>query len=64
MIYLPLMLIFTLSASLLVAFLMNPVFAVDFMNHKDDDYNFTGEKAQIFKRPFFKVMIFWEFCLT
>ncbi len=58
MIYLPLMLIFTLSASLLVAFLMNPVFAVDFMNHKDDDYNFTGEKAQIFKRPFFKVMIF------
>jgi len=32
MIYLPLMLIFTLAASLIVAFLMNPVFAVDFMN--------------------------------
>lgn len=53
MIYLPLMLIFTLSASLLVAFIMNPVFAVDFMNHKDDDPNFRGEKGKIFKRPFF-----------
>lgn len=53
MIYLPLMLIFTLSASLLVAFIMNPVFAVDFMNHKDDDPNFRGDKGKIFKRPAF-----------
>lgn len=30
MIYLPTMLIFTLTASLIVAFIMNPVFAVDF----------------------------------
>ena len=30
MIYLPTMLIFTLAASLIVAFIMNPVFAVDF----------------------------------
>ncbi len=36
MIYLPTMLIFTLTASLIVAFIMNPVFAVDFMNHDDD----------------------------
>ena len=36
MIYLPAMLIFTLAASLIVAFLMNPVFAVDFMNHEDE----------------------------
>src|SRR6476620_4434121 len=36
MIYLPAMLIFTLTASLIVAFIMNPVFAVDFMNHEED----------------------------
>ena len=36
MIYLPTMLIFTLSASLIVAFIMNPVFAVDFMNHDEN----------------------------
>ena len=53
MIYLPLMLIFTLSASLLVAFIMNPVFAVDFMSHRDDDHSYSGEKAKIFKRPAF-----------
>ena len=35
MIYLPTMLIFTLTASLVVAFIMNPVFAVDFMNHPE-----------------------------
>lgn len=35
MIYLPTMLIFTLTASLIVAFIMNPVFAVDFMNHEE-----------------------------
>ncbi|MEJ7588507.1 MAG: efflux RND transporter permease subunit [Ferruginibacter sp.] len=37
MVYLPTMLIFTLAASLLVAFIMNPVFAVDFMNHPEGD---------------------------
>ncbi len=49
MIYLPTMLIFTLSASLIVAFIMNPVFAVDFMNHKDDEY--IEKKSAIFKNP-------------
>lgn len=57
MIYLPLMLIFTLSASLVVAFIMNPVFAVDFMNHKDDDPNFRGIKGKIFKTPFFVITV-------
>lgn len=57
MVYLPLMLIFTLTASLVVAFIMNPVFAVDFMNHKDDDLEYKGEKSQVFKRPFFRVMV-------
>jgi multidrug efflux pump len=46
MIYLPVMLIFTLTASLIVAFIMNPVFAVDFMNHPDDE---NRKKTDIFK---------------
>ena len=48
MIYLPTMLIFTLSASLIVAFIMNPVFAVDFMNHPDGE---KQPKSAIFKKP-------------
>src|ERR1700761_1670376 len=50
MVYLPAMLIFTLTASLIVAFLMNPVFAVDFMNHEE-----TGDapKSAIFRKPVF-----------
>ncbi len=48
MIYLPTMLIFTLTASLVVAFLMNPVFAVDFMNHPEGAHK---SKAEIFKKP-------------
>ena len=49
MIYLPVMLIFTLTASLIVAFIMNPVFAVDFMNHPKK----TPENPNrtIFKKP-------------
>lgn len=48
MIYLPLMLIFTLAASLIVAFLMNPVFAVDFMNHPEKDH--SASKWGLFKK--------------
>ncbi len=48
MIYLPAMLIFTLTASLIVAFIMNPVFAVDFMNHGDDE---KKPASSIFKSP-------------
>jgi multidrug efflux pump subunit AcrB len=57
MIYLPLMLIFTLSASLLVAFIMNPVFAVDFMNHRDDDHDHRGMRGKIFKTPSFIALV-------
>src|SRR5205085_41683 len=55
MIYLPTMLIFTLSASLIVAFIMNPVFAVDFMNHPETE----GKRAKsaIFRSPIFWVTI-------
>ena len=51
MIYLPTMLIFTLAASLIVAFIMNPVFAVDFMNHEEPDKR--PSKASIFRKPMF-----------
>jgi multidrug efflux pump len=49
MVYLPAMLIFTLTASLIVAFIMNPVFAVDFMSHGDHDSK--APKSDIFKKP-------------
>jgi len=55
MIYLPTMLIFTLSASLIVAFLMNPIFAVDFMNHPDDDS--VKKKSAIFKSKAFLISL-------
>ncbi len=55
MIYLPVMLIFTLTASLIVAFIMNPVFAVDFMNHPEGDH--AKRKSAIFKKPFFWIAI-------
>lgn len=55
MVYLPLMLIFTLAASLLVAFIMNPVFAVDFMNHEDGDHQ--KKKSDVFKSRAFLAMI-------
>jgi multidrug efflux pump len=49
MVYLPAMLIFTLTASLVVAFIMNPVFAVDFMNHPEDGT--TKTRTAIFRKP-------------
>lgn len=55
MIYLPLMLIFTLTASLIVAFLMNPVFAVDFMNHAENPEH--KKKSAVFRSKPFIVMI-------
>jgi len=44
------MLIFTLAASLVVAFIMNPVFAVDFMNHEE---GVKRQKKDVFKSPVF-----------
>lgn len=55
MIYLPTMLIFTLSASLIVAFLMNPVFAVDFMNHPENDA--VRKKSAVFKSKPFLILL-------
>jgi multidrug efflux pump len=56
MIYLPTMLIFTLTASLIVAYIMNPVFAVDFMSHTEDH---KEPKSHIFRKP-----LFWVALLT
>jgi multidrug efflux pump subunit AcrB len=51
MIYLPTMLILTLGASLIVAFIINPVFAVDFM--KPEGREFEKPKKEIFKKWWF-----------
>ncbi len=52
LVYLPTMLIFTLSASLIVAFIMNPVFAVDFMVHEEVSHA-SRKKSDVFKsKPF------------
>ena len=55
MIYLPTMLILTLAASLIVAFIMNPVFAVSFM--KPEGREFEKPKKDIFKASWFWVFI-------
>jgi multidrug efflux pump len=51
MIYLPTMLILTLAASLIVAFIINPVFAVSFMKPEGKEHE--EPKAAIFKKPWF-----------
>jgi multidrug efflux pump len=56
MVYLPTMLIFTLTASLIVAFIMNPVFAVDFMNHPEEGGK-KQPKSAIFKKPMIWVVV-------
>lgn len=56
MVYLPTMLIFTLAASLVVAFIMNPIFAVDFMNH-EDEHGVKEPKSAIFKKKGFWIAI-------
>jgi len=56
MIYLPTVLILTLTASLVVAFLINPVFAVSFM--KPEFYPDKTPKSAIFKKP-----AFWFFVI-
>ncbi len=55
MIYLPTMLILTLAASLIVAFIFNPVFAVSFM--KPEGREFDEPKKDFFKKPFFWTLL-------
>lgn len=51
MIYLPVMLILTLAASLIVAFIFNPVFAVSFMRPEGKQYEMP--KKQLFRKWWF-----------
>jgi multidrug efflux pump subunit AcrB len=51
MIYLPTVLILTLSASLIVAFLINPVFATSFM--RPDHYPALEPKKALFRKKYF-----------
>jgi multidrug efflux pump subunit AcrB len=55
MIYLPTILILTLAASLIVAFIFNPVFAVSFMKPEGKEYE--KPKNAIFKNKWFIVFI-------
>lgn len=55
MIYLPTMLILTLAASLIVAFIFNPVFAVSFMRPEGKEYE--KPKNAIFRNKWFIVFI-------
>lgn len=55
MIYLPVMLILTLAASLIVAFIINPVFAVSFMRPEGKEYE--KPKNAIFRTPLFWALI-------
>ncbi|HRD43427.1 MAG TPA: efflux RND transporter permease subunit, partial [Ferruginibacter sp.] len=54
MIYLPVILILTLTASLIVAFIFNPVFAVSFMRPE-------GKEHEEPKKELFKKWWFWAF---
>src|SRR6185503_6882897 len=57
MIYLPTILILTLTASLIVAFLINPVFAVSFM--KPEHYPEKEPKSALFRKKWF-----WSFVIV
>ena len=59
MLFLPITLIVTLSASLLVAYIINPVFAVDFMSHQEYDEN----KGSRFDKRVKKTMVIFG-CLA
>src|SRR5829696_4710462 len=62
MIYLPTMLILTLAASLIVAFIFNPVFAVSFMKPEGREYE--KPKRAIFRKPLFWVLIIFGLILN
>jgi multidrug efflux pump len=55
MIYLPTMLILTLAASLIVAFIFNPVFAVSFMRPEGKEYE--KPRSAVFRNKWFLVFL-------
>jgi multidrug efflux pump len=62
MIFIPITLIITLFASLIVAYVINPVFAVDFMKHEDDEKPAT--RSQLFKTSLWIIIVSLPFYLT
>lgn len=62
MIYLPVMLILTLAASLIVAFIFNPVFAVSFMKPEGKEYR--KPKKALFRSNLFWVMLIFGVLLN
>jgi multidrug efflux pump len=61
MVFIPVTLIITLFASLLVAYLINPVFAIDFMKHDDEDAPVS--RKQVFKKTGWIVLVAVPFYL-
>lgn len=61
MVYIPVTLIITLFASLIVAYIFNPVFAVDFMNLSDEDH--PVGRRRIFKNTLIIVLFAFPFYL-
>ncbi len=62
MVYIPVTLIITLFASLIVAYIFNPVFAIDFMKHGDEEEHLTTRK-KIFKTTAWIVLVALPFYL-
>jgi multidrug efflux pump subunit AcrB len=62
MVYIPVTLIITLFASLIVAYIFNPVFAIDFMKHGDEEEHLTARR-KIFKTTAWIVLVALPFYL-
>ncbi|HEX2970621.1 MAG TPA: efflux RND transporter permease subunit [Bacteroidales bacterium] len=61
MVFIPVTLIITLFASLIVAYIINPVFAIDFMKHDEEDRPLSRKEA--FKRTGYIVLVSLPFYL-
>jgi len=62
MVYIPVTLIITLFALFIVAYIFNPVFAIDFMKHGDEEEHLTTRK-KIFKTTAWIVLVALPFYL-
>ena len=61
MVFIPITLIITLFASLIVAYIINPVFAVDFMKHEEEDGQVN--RRRVFKNTGWIVLVSLPFYL-
>jgi len=60
--YLPFTLIFTLTASLIVSYLMNPVFAMSFMRREEEDEAEAAKGWKVLKMPMIVLGALAAFC--